>query len=242
MTDVGPRQLPLFESSTSSSSSDVPSSPRSSAPTTSSSEPPKSTPIAATRSTPTPSAKASSAPDSVGDAGTSSATAIGTAASAQLRITSAFTTPSSTADPMFSIPRPKTRAECLQEARPCPWVGCKHHLLLEVAKTRPTAKESRATTLRLNRATPGRTLGGRRPGLRSSAAAAIVRNWIDEAVELLSYMPYTCALDVVDAFPDGLSPRRVGWLLAVTEQAIDAEGRKPHVQEALAALKEFMLR
>jgi hypothetical protein len=131
---------------------------------------------------------------------------------------------------MFAIPRPKTRAECRDEARPCPWVGCRHHLLLEVAKTRPTAKESRAM------------LGGRRPGLRSSAAAEIVRAWIDEAVELLSYMPYTCSLDVVDAFPDGLSPRRVGWLLAVTEQAIDAEGRKPHVQEALEALKEFMLR
>jgi len=69
-----------------------------------------------------------------------------------------------------------------------------------------------------------------------------VRTWIDEAVELLSYMPYTCALDVVDAFPDGLSPRRVGWLLAVTEQAIDAEGRKPNVVSALAELKEYMLR
>jgi hypothetical protein len=143
---------------------------------------------------------------------------------------------------MFAIPRPKTRAECRDEARPCPWVGCKHHLLLEVAKARPTAKESRATTLRLNRASSGRTEGGRRPGLRSSAAAAIVRNWIDEAVELLSYMPYTCALDVVDDFPDGLSPRRVGWLLAVTEQAIDAEGRKLNVVMALLKLKEFTQR
>lgn len=28
--------------------------------------------------------------------------------------------------------RPATRAECSQEARPCPWVACKHHLYLDV--------------------------------------------------------------------------------------------------------------
>jgi hypothetical protein len=241
VNDAGP-QLLLFANFESSSSCDAPSSHPSSAPKTFSSEASKSKPTAATPIIPTHPAKESSARDGVDDAESSFVTAKRTAESAQLRIDLICTTPTSTADPMFAIPRPKTRAECRDEARPCPWVGCRHHLLLEVAKTRPTAKESRAMSLRLNRATPGRTLGGRRPGLRSSAAAEIVRAWIDEAVELLSYMPYTCSLDVVDAFPDGLSPRRVGWLLAVTEQAIDAEGRKPHVQEALEALKEFMLR
>src|SRR5258708_4995108 len=28
--------------------------------------------------------------------------------------------------------RPKTRAECAGQARPCPWVACKHHLYLDV--------------------------------------------------------------------------------------------------------------
>ncbi|HNN53559.1 MAG TPA: sigma factor-like helix-turn-helix DNA-binding protein [Pseudomonadota bacterium] len=28
--------------------------------------------------------------------------------------------------------RPKTRAECLDGPRPCPWVSCKHHLFLDV--------------------------------------------------------------------------------------------------------------
>lgn len=28
--------------------------------------------------------------------------------------------------------RPKTRAECINGERPCPWVGCKHHLYLTV--------------------------------------------------------------------------------------------------------------
>lgn len=29
-------------------------------------------------------------------------------------------------------PRPKTRGECADGPRPCPWVSCKHHLYLSV--------------------------------------------------------------------------------------------------------------
>jgi len=35
-------------------------------------------------------------------------------------------------NPPVDIPRPKARAECSAEARPCPWVACKHHLYLDV--------------------------------------------------------------------------------------------------------------
>ena len=34
--------------------------------------------------------------------------------------------------PPVDVPRPQTRAECRGEARPCPWVACKHHLYLDV--------------------------------------------------------------------------------------------------------------
>ena len=34
--------------------------------------------------------------------------------------------------PPVDIPRPTTRAECKEEARPCPWVACKHHLYLDI--------------------------------------------------------------------------------------------------------------
>ena len=34
--------------------------------------------------------------------------------------------------PVEGIERPRTRAECTQEARPCPWVSCKHHLYLDI--------------------------------------------------------------------------------------------------------------
>jgi len=32
------------------------------------------------------------------------------------------------------LPRPAVREDCLCNPRPCPWVGCKHHLYLDVAK------------------------------------------------------------------------------------------------------------
>ena len=35
-------------------------------------------------------------------------------------------------NPPVDIPRPNTRNECLNQARPCPWVACKHHLYLDV--------------------------------------------------------------------------------------------------------------
>jgi len=35
-------------------------------------------------------------------------------------------------NPPVDIPRPQTRAECQGEAKPCPWVACKHHLYLDV--------------------------------------------------------------------------------------------------------------
>ena len=53
----------------------------------------------------------------------------------------------------------------------------------------------------------------------------LVRSWIDDAVEQLSSMLYTCSLDVARDYPDGLSESSVAFLLGVTEQAINAETR-----------------
>lgn len=141
--------------------------------------------------------------------------------SAAQRTISIFTAPST--DPMFQIPRPRTLEECSQEARPCPWVSCRHHLLLEVATADPSARDKRATSMRLNAAS-GRQ--GRRRGLQSSAAALLVRTWMDEAVEALSRMRYTCALDVARDYPDGAPTSLVAQLLGLSEQAIDAEVRE----------------
>lgn len=35
------------------------------------------------------------------------------------------------AEPL-EVERPRTRADCIDGPRPCPWVGCRHHLYLEV--------------------------------------------------------------------------------------------------------------
>lgn len=137
--------------------------------------------------------------------------------------------------------RPQTRADCRGDARPCPWVSCRHHLLLEVAKAK--AKEgraARATSIRLNRPHLGKAKLGRRPGMDASEAHALVQRWIADAVDLLASMPATCALDVVEAFPDGLVPRPLGKLLGVGEQAIDQELRKADVREAMGGLREHL--
>jgi hypothetical protein len=34
--------------------------------------------------------------------------------------------------PPVEADRPRTRAECMDAPRPCPWVSCKHHLYLDV--------------------------------------------------------------------------------------------------------------
>lgn len=34
--------------------------------------------------------------------------------------------------PPMDEPRPRTRAECREDVRPCPWVACKFHLYLDV--------------------------------------------------------------------------------------------------------------
>jgi len=34
--------------------------------------------------------------------------------------------------PPVELDRPRTRADCGAEARPCPWVACKHHLYLDI--------------------------------------------------------------------------------------------------------------
>jgi hypothetical protein len=111
---------------------------------------------------------------------------------------------------MLGIPRPTTREQCLQEARPCPWVGCRDHLLLEVVRS------PERTSLVLNK--KGRA---RRRRLSPSAAAAVVRRWMDEAVHHLMVMPETCARDV--ARRGGVSTRMVGRYLGTTKEQARTE-------------------
>jgi hypothetical protein len=58
-------------------------------------------------------------------------------------------------------------------------------------------------------------------------------------MELLFTMPFSCALDVVDAYPDGLTSPSVGKVFGTTKQAIQEEERKPHVITALRVLRRL---
>lgn len=136
-------------------------------------------------------AKVSCTSASVGRARRSSPGANATADRERSRLSSTHTDQQSTAA-MLAVPRPTTRAECLEEARPCPWVGCKHHLLLEVEDG---GEPGRPPRLLLNR--PSHRKGPRR-GLSPSAPARVVERWIDDAIELLFRMRRTCVLDVLD--------------------------------------------
>jgi len=42
--------------------------------------------------------------------------------------------------PPVELARPQTRADCSAEARPCPWVACKHHLYLDINPTTGSIK------------------------------------------------------------------------------------------------------
>ena len=125
------------------------------------------------------------------------------------------------------VARPLTRAECKDGPRPCPWVSCRHHLLLEVASAKPKAgRDARATTIRLNRPNTGGSGDvrmGRRPGLDAGCPDSIVRAWIDDASDRLDAMPYTCTLDVVEDYPDGAPLPLIAELLGVTDKAVGME-------------------
>jgi hypothetical protein len=141
----------------------------------------------------------------------------------------------------YAIERPKTRAECRDEdrlkiprelrpkPRVCPWVGCRNHLLLEVqapTKLDRQDERERATSIRINRRARAERLHGRGAGLRASAARHVFERWCDDALEALQNLPYSCALDVVDDFPDGVTVDAIGYLFGFTRQAALSEVQK----------------
>jgi len=90
--------------------------------------------------------------------------------------------------------------------RPCPWVGCRYHLLLHVAKD---------GKLSMNRpkATPGR-----RPGVQATPDAQwFVEQWMERAAELaMTEMEETCAFDV--AAKGGMTFEEIARLLGSNKQ------------------------
>jgi hypothetical protein len=87
------------------------------------------------------------------------------------------------------IERPKTRADCIDGPRPCPFVSCKHHLYLDIV-------------------TDGGNGGGPRVSV-PRVKLAFPHLEVDE-------LPETCSLDVADR--GGATLEQVGDLLNVTRE------------------------
>lgn len=99
---------------------------------------------------------------------------------------------------------PRTRADCVDGFRPCPWVSCRYHLLLYV-------RADGTFELAHHKGITGRKRAIR-PTPEEEAA------WIKNAVNRLSRMEESCALDV--AARGGLLPSEIAKLAGLTKQRI----------------------
>lgn len=94
---------------------------------------------------------------------------------------------------------------CPEQRRPCPWVGCRLHLLLNVG---------RDGKLSLNR--PKKTPGRRRAVKATPDAQWFFDLWMEHAVDALWEMEYTCALDA--AKEGGMTFERIAELFGWNKQ------------------------
>ena len=92
--------------------------------------------------------------------------------------------------------KPTDRSECRGTVRPCPWVSCRYHLLLEYSDKFFTSTKGDYQIKSSSLDDPG----------------------LDEEAERLLSMPYTCSLDAADAGPAVL--RDVGLAMNITRERV----------------------
>ena len=105
------------------------------------------------------------------------------------------------------IERPQTRAECIDGPRPCPWISCRYHLLIDV-------KPSGAVIANVKE--PGQY--GHRTISRHTRRPIDDQNLDDQLLERMETMSDTCALDVAER--GGASHKEVGELLGIRKQSV----------------------
>ncbi len=105
--------------------------------------------------------------------------------------------------------RPRTRRDCAGGPRPCPWISCRHHLGVNVDPTTGALE----------------AIGGRELRVANDVTDLDLDRFVDEVLERSSRVA-TCALDVADAKPGGLTLQEVGVLLDVTRERIRQIERK----------------
>lgn len=95
--------------------------------------------------------------------------------------------------------RPKTRADCKDFERnghrPCPWVGCKHHLVMEV------------------RESTGAIVGLQPNFITIDENGVPVVDW--DRVE------HSCTLDIAEKYPEGMTHEKIGAVIGLTRARVD---------------------
>ena len=97
--------------------------------------------------------------------------------------------------------RPRTRGDCINAIRPCPWVGCRHHLYLDV--------HAATGAITLNFPAKDDASKTARPGDRRGPEDSAVPVW---------QLKHSCSLDVADM--GGLNGPEMGDLLELTKERI----------------------
>jgi hypothetical protein len=96
-------------------------------------------------------------------------------------------------------PKPKTRGDCAAGPRPCPWVRCRYHLLVDRI---PGILRHR------NRVTKNRGRLGH---------GAIALTDLDAITDALFAMPHTCVLDQI---ADPMTLDEVGLVIGLTRERV----------------------
>lgn len=100
--------------------------------------------------------------------------------------------------------RPEKRGACMNGLRPCPWIGCRYHLIWETAEAAQMW---------------GRYPGWSLPLGRSQARVWGKERWGDERiVDYLMHMPETCVLDVADE--GGVTLETVAQIMGITKERV----------------------
>lgn len=108
---------------------------------------------------------------------------------------------------------------CTEVRRPCPWVSCPNHLLLDL--TRPKDTKVREPSIVLNEGPEGTARLGRKPALQAHDSEEDAARFIASALAELDRGRASCAIDIAtseDRSGRVLTHREVGDFLGVTEE------------------------